>query len=79
MSGFQLDDFARGQIVAFHEAGLKPPEIATKITKTDGSNPKPDAVVGGWLGVSGLRCFPVLAQLAYSQRTVSVAVSVRFP
>ena len=33
MYGYQLDEFARGQIAATYSEGLKPSEIAMKITK----------------------------------------------
>ena len=44
MSYARLDVWARAQIVAYADSGLKPQSIVSKVTKKDGSRPKLRAV-----------------------------------
>ena len=43
-TGVQFDRFTRGRIIGLAEGGAKPSVIARKITKSDNTHPKPDAV-----------------------------------
>ena len=45
MSSGHFDAFTRGRIVGLAEAGMKAPQIARLVKKTNNKHPKPDAVV----------------------------------